>query len=234
MKPASNVSAWPERVNLGCGPNAPAGWLNLDGSWNAWFTHHRYLRWALELAGIINASNQGANWTVKPFVHDLRKPLPFPDNTFSAIYASHVLEHLYRSQGLVLLSECKRVLKPGGVLRLVVPDLQSMVVEYVNSKKNGASTSAADHLNDKLAFRSAAPPVGNVFVRSHAVWKDFHSHKWMYDADSLRHYLEAAGFRQVAKMDFQKSDIPGIEEVEQPTRVLDGAGVCIEGKKPAE
>ena len=223
----------PDRVNLGCGPFAPPGWLNVDGSWNAWFTHHKHLRQALELVGVINASNQGADWQVSPLVHDLSKPLPFPDNSVSAIYASHVLEHLYRNQAMALLSECKRVLKPGGVLRLVVPDLHALVVEYLNSKNNGSSRSAADNLNEKLAFRPPAPRAGNGFVRFYHLWKDFHSHKWMYDSESLSSYLEGAGFHQVAQMELHKNAIPGIEEVELPHRILDGAGICLEGKKIA-
>jgi predicted SAM-dependent methyltransferase len=185
----------------------------------------------LELVGIINASNRGAKWKVSPLVRDLSKPLPFPDNSVSAIYASHVLEHLYRSQALALLSECKRVLKPGGTLRLVVPDLHAMIGEYLNSKNNGESKSAADNLNEKLAFRPSAPRAGNVLARFYHLWKDFHSHKWMYDSESLSNYFEVTGFHQVAKMEFCRSAIPGIEEVEQPHRVLNGAGICIEGKK---
>ena len=228
----SNIG--PERVNLGCGPDAPPGWLNVDGSMNAWFTHHKHLRRTLQLVGVINASNQGANWKLSPLVHNLSKPLPFADNSVSAIYASHVLEHLYRSQALALISECNRTLRPGGTLRLVVPDLHSMVVEYLNSKKNGGSRSAADNLNEKLAFRPSAPRAGNVLVRFYHLWKDFHSHKWMYDSDSLIAYLEEAGFHKVAKMEFRKSAIPGIDEVEQPHRVLNGAGICVEGQKTAE
>ena len=224
-----------ERLNLGCGPNAPAGWVNVDGSWNAWFSHHPHLRAALRRTGIINSSNQGAQWNVSPVVHDLRKPLPFPENSICAIYGSHVLEHLYRVEADALIAECKRVLKPGGVLRLVVPDLQSLVLEYVKNR-NGGSTpttrwAAADRLNEKLAFRGAQPPRGNILFRFYALWKDFHSHKWMYDSDSLSHYLEVAGFQPVAQKEFRCSDIPGIEEVEDPGRVLEGAGVCIEGKK---
>jgi predicted SAM-dependent methyltransferase len=219
-----------DRLNLGCGPSAPSDWVNVDGSWNAWFSHHRRLRRALELVGVINANNQGARWNVSPLVHDLKRRLPFPDNTFSAIYASHVLEHLYRNQAQELLGECKRVLKPGGIVRLVVPDLHSMVENYVKCKRDG-DTFAADNLNERLAFRSPTPPAGNILTRSYAVWKDFHSHKWMYDSDSLTHYLALAGFQKVSRKEFLSSDISGIEEVEQPNRVLDGAGICIEGKK---
>lgn len=224
-----------EKLNLGCGPNAPSTWLNLDGSWNAWFSNHQHLRKALETVGLINKTNQGAIWNVRPLVHDLRKPLPFKENTFGAIYASHVFEHLFRSDAQQLLSECKRVLRAGGVIRLVVPDLYSMVVDYLqrkNSENTPDKTTAADHLNERLGFRSPDPPSGNALFKFYKVWKDFHSHKWMYDSDSLIRCLGRAGFQEVAEKGFLVSDIPGIEEVEDPARVLDGAGICIEGKKP--
>jgi SAM-dependent methyltransferase len=227
-----------DRLNLGCGPNAPQGWVNLDGSWNAWFTHHQRLRRTLQRIGIIDAANQGAQWKVSPIVHDLRRPLPFQENTFSAIYASHVLEHLYRVEADGLLADCWRVLAPGGIIRLVVPDLRAMVTDYMKQANgNGNATapgSAADGLNEKLGFRSAQPPGGNTLFRIYATWKDFHSHKWMYDSDSLHRTLKIAGFRSVAKKDFRCSDIPGIHEVEDPGRVLGGAGICLEGKKGME
>ena len=238
--PSANVAAnvnknKNDRLNLGCGPAAPADWVNLDGSWNAWFAHHPLLRAGLRRIGVINAGNQGAQWKVRPVVHDLTRPLPFPENSFWAIYASHVLEHLYRVEADALLAECKRVLKPGGVLRLVVPDLQFLVEDYLKNRNGGRtaadSWTAAETLNQKLGFRNPRPPDGNMLFRFYALWKDFHSHKWMYDADSLCHSLEIAGFEPVARKEFCSSEIPGIEEVEDPGRVLDGVGVCIEGRK---
>jgi SAM-dependent methyltransferase len=230
--PETNLS---NRLNLGCGPDAPAGWVNLDGSWNAWFTHHPVLRGGLRRIGIINASNQGAQWKVRPVVHDLRRPLPFRRDSFSAIYASHVVEHLYRVEAEALLAECKRVLKPGGTLRLVVPDLQFLVLDYLKGRNGGSAPrdrwSAAENLNQKLGFRSTQPPEGNLIFRFYAVWKDFHSHKWMYDSDSLTHALEIAGFEAVARKEFRCSEISGIEEVEDAGRVLEGVGICIEGQK---
>jgi len=225
-----------QRLNLGCGPNAPDGWLNVDGSWNAWFSHHPNLRKFLKTIGVITAANQGAEWTVKPIVHDLAKPLPFQDNSFSAIYASHVLEHLYLVEAQQLLLECKRVAKPGGVVRIVVPDLHSMAQDYLHGNggeqnANSQSVSAADHLNERLGFRSAARLGGNPVFKFYAIWKDFHSHKWMYDSDSLCRYMQKAGFADVRARGYLESEIPGIEEIEEAERVLGGAGICVEGRK---
>lgn len=182
--------------------------------------------------GVIGTTTLGASWQVQPLVHDLTKPLPFDANSVSFIYGSHVLEHLYLIDAQKLLVECKRVLKPGGVIRLVVPDLNAFVKEYLASKNGGKNTSAAaDRFNDQLAFRSRTPPQGNVLFKLYALWKDFHHHKWMYDSDSLIQYVQDAGFVEVEQKGFLESRIPGIEEVEEAARVLNGAGVCIEGKK---
>lgn len=224
------------KLNLGCGPNAPAGWLNVDGSWNAWMANHTRIRKVLSTFGVISKNNSGAHWNVRPLVHDLTKPLPFAGNAVSAIYGSHVLEHLYLADALRLLEECKRVLAPGGVIRLVVPDLHSMVKTYLTMKNGGHPSPsekviAADKLNEKLGFRSPASPSGNFLFKFYSLWKDFHHHKWMYDSDSLVHYMEEAGFAAVSEKEYWRSEIPGIEEVEEPGRVLDGAGVCVEAKK---
>jgi len=228
--------AMTDRLNLGCGPSAPVGWVNVDGSWNAWFSNHRRFRKVLATLGLI-PSNFGAQWKVRPLIHDLTKPLPFPANGMSAVYASHVLEHLYLVDAQKLLEECKRVLRPGGIIRLVVPDLHAMALDYL-SKKEGRSpcaldnAAAADHLNERLAFRNPSPPAGNIVFKLYSLWKDFHSHKWMYDGESLARYLRLAGFQEVSRKEFRRSDIPGIEEVEEEDRVLGGAGVCVEAKKP--
>ena len=64
--------------------------------------------------------------------HDITKGLPFDDNQFDAVYHSHVLEHLEPADGEKLLSECYRVLRPGGVLRIVVPNLEQIATLYLN------------------------------------------------------------------------------------------------------
>lgn len=90
------------RINLGCGGRAREGWVNVD------FTQ--------TLPGVM-ACNLAAS-------------LPFADASAAVVYASHVLEHFRRDDALRFLEECRRILRPGGVLRLVVPDLCWLVDGY--------------------------------------------------------------------------------------------------------
>lgn len=63
--------------------------------------------------------------------HDLSKGIPFDDDQFDVVYHSQVLEHFAQEKAPAFVSECFRVLKPGGIMRVVVPDLESIVTEYV-------------------------------------------------------------------------------------------------------
>ena len=68
---------------------------------------------------------------------DLLGPLPVADATLQLVYSSHFIEHVPRTHIARLLRECHRVLQPGGLLRLVVPDLQEMCSRYLDARKAG-------------------------------------------------------------------------------------------------
>jgi predicted SAM-dependent methyltransferase len=91
-------------LNLGCGKRFHADWINVDFHANA----------------------------PEVIACDLSQGLPFPDADFDVVYHSHVLEHFPRQQGLGFLRECWRVLKPGGLLRCAVPDLEAMARLYLS------------------------------------------------------------------------------------------------------
>jgi SAM-dependent methyltransferase len=98
-------------LNFGCGMAFHPGWVNLDSS--------------ADFPGVIR--------------HDLRRGLPFADESFDAVYGSHVLEHLEPEAGARLLRECHRVLKPFGVARIVVPDLEAIAMLYLESLAQAAA-----------------------------------------------------------------------------------------------
>jgi predicted SAM-dependent methyltransferase len=62
---------------------------------------------------------------------DLRSGIPLADETADVVYHSHVLEHFVKDDAIFFLHECKRILKPGGILRVAVPDLEQIVRSYL-------------------------------------------------------------------------------------------------------
>ena len=99
------------RINLACGGVYVNGkhWINLD------------------YASSSRAVQQA----------NLLGQLPLSDESAELVYSSHFLEHIPRSQVSALLSECWRVLHPGGVLRLVGPDLENLCHTYLTHRKRG-------------------------------------------------------------------------------------------------
>jgi predicted SAM-dependent methyltransferase len=63
--------------------------------------------------------------------HNLLEGIPFPDHSFELVYHSHVLEHFLRPDADRLISECYRVLKKGGTLRVAIPDLEQIARNYI-------------------------------------------------------------------------------------------------------
>ena len=64
---------------------------------------------------------------------DVRRPLPFGDGTVDAVYHSHLLEHLDAGAARAFLGECFRILRPGGTIRIAVPDLEGIARAYVRA-----------------------------------------------------------------------------------------------------
>ena len=81
--------------------------------------------------------------------HDLKQGIPFPDSSFDVVYHSHVLEHFCKAEGIQLLEECYRVLRPQGVVRIAVPDLEQIVQSYFLSLNQALSSNhqAVDNYN---------------------------------------------------------------------------------------
>jgi predicted SAM-dependent methyltransferase len=128
-------------LNMGCGSIFHPAWINLDITFSSPY--------------------------VKP--HDIRRGLPFANSEIDVCYCSHVLEHLTQGQAKKLLAECFRVLKPAGIVRIVVPDLESIVRNYLEAldqAKAGASGAQPNYdwmmleLFDQTVRRSSGGEMG--------------------------------------------------------------------------
>lgn len=96
-------------LNLGCGNRYHPAWINID---------------------VVPAGPE-------VIAHDLRRGIPLADDSYDVVYHSHLLEHLRRPDALGFMRECYRVLRPGGILRVAVPDLERLCQAYLD-KLEGA------------------------------------------------------------------------------------------------
>jgi predicted SAM-dependent methyltransferase len=85
----------------------------------------------------VNVDIESADKSV--ITHNLKNGIPFSDETFDLVYHSHVFEHIPKSDADFFISECVRVLRPGGVLRVVIPDLEQIALNYLRLLGKGIS-----------------------------------------------------------------------------------------------
>lgn len=156
-------------------------------------------------------------------VHDLSKGIPFADGSVDAVYHSHTLEHLDRDIVPGVFAEIRRVLKVGGIQRIVVPDLELLGRAYVASLDACAAGTGDMREHDvrvaaileqcvrKEAYGTSqqAPFRRSVenFLLGDARARG-HTHQWMWDRFNLRAVLESAGFGSVSVESHQSSGIP--------------------------
>ena len=149
------------RLHLGCGTNIMPGWVNIDVEARAGVT-----------------------------LHDLTKPLPFASGTVRYVFSEHFIEHITYNEGAALLREIRRVLAPGGVLRISTPDLVFLIHQYL--------TNNLTEWADVSYFPRTPCQMMNEGMRS---W----GHQFCYDERELLIQLAGAGFRTIRKMPYRQS-----------------------------
>jgi len=168
-------------LHLGSGANRLPGWVNID-----------LLGMGSDLA-----------W-------DLRRRLPFPDACTQAAWLEHVIQEFTLADALALLEECHRVLRPGGTIRVGVPDLGRYIHSYTG---------------DRELIEQARPnrPTSLLAV---AEVTQFHGNRSAYDAQTLVMLLEGAGFVDVDSRGFRESKtlepVPDLEERRLETLYAEG------------
>lgn len=198
------------KLNLGCGPVQPSGWINADGSNRAWLASR--LPWLDRLLVILHLIDS-TEFNKQTFYVDLLCQLPWKDRSVDVIYMGEILEHFTREEGEKVLRECYRILKPSGILRLRVPDnaffWANYVKEYEQVKKKPRSQWSLNHARwIEMFFK-------DVCINRPKIWQSIgHYHKWMYDEVSLTLLIESIGFNNVQRKAFRQSAISQIEDVE--------------------
>jgi predicted SAM-dependent methyltransferase len=153
---------------------------------------------------------------------NLARPLPFADRSIELVYSSHTFEHLaFPDEAYHLLTELRRVVKPGGVVRLVMPDFEALARAYVDGDTDvlvalAGGVAPAPWAEQLLAY-SGAP------VRTRDRWYD---HKFGYDFTSLSAMLTRVGFTSVKRCAYMASVHPALRLDDRST----GATITIAGR----
>jgi SAM-dependent methyltransferase len=248
---SADDSVCPVILNLGCGAKTSALCINVD--WSLYIVLAR-IPWALPwLAPLIGPERVERIRAMrgKTKFHNLRNGIPFPDNSADAVYHSHLMEHVDREFIGDFQKEIYRVLRPGGIQRICVPDLEYLVRAYCDSL-------AADDLSPASSRRHDAAvadmleqcvrrtPGGTRKQSGYSVRLERfllgdarargETHQWMWDRVNIRAALIDAGFADVSIRSWDVSDIEGWKLTELE-RTADGGeykpnSLYVECRKP--
>jgi SAM-dependent methyltransferase len=229
--PVKHDSAGRALLNLACGTRTDASWNNLDFSPYASLRRRPRIVKLLREVGFLSAERYQRLQEIDPAIirWNLARGIPFAESTFDVVYHSHFLEHLEREAAVKLLGECYRVLKPGGILRIVVPDLETLVLLYREALE--AFDKSGDTRENEAAYDSAIVDLFDQMVRrgssGAAQQKPWvrtierlirggasdtgETHRWMYDRQSLPRILARLGFTTIRQHYATTSGIAGWE-----------------------
>jgi len=202
------------KLNLGCGPRTPDGWINVDYAWGARLARLPFFRALNRRIRLFDL-----DWSERIQLHDLTRRFPWTDASADVIYSSHTLEHFSREDGRAFLTECHRVLRKDGTLRIVVPDLRQNVLAYLEGRvpaDDFVESLGVLHGRTRSRLKNRLAP----FIQF--------PHKCMYDESRLLQILDEIGFEASARAAFE-SDIHDIRLVESADRTDDA--VIVEGRR---
>lgn len=200
------------RLNLGCGAIRPVGWVNADSSLNALL--QRFPLGGKRMAKLFNPIEYNSDNVV---YMDLNRPWKYKNDSVDVVYASHLFEHLTLKTADLFLRESFRVLKPGGVIRLVVPDLYQICRRYIKEFDDPEITDPTVYILWAMNLHKEAQYASEGFwSRLINEFRGYpHQHKFMYDAKSLALRMDNAGFVNICESCYGVSNyLAEIKEVE--------------------
>jgi SAM-dependent methyltransferase len=209
MRKAEAFAKSPLRLNLGSGQFGPESWVNLDRSPSMVLRNLPRTKAALRRLGVINEF-QALDWDPHIVRWDVTKGLPVAAGTVDAIYSSHFLEHIYLANAEKVLRECARVLRPGGIIRLALPDAQAWAEELLEADEDPTGEAGRRYHARLGAHHEAAPTgVGVLLAKLGG-----HVHRWQPTRGLVRAMLRDAGFSDVTDRKFKQGDLPDLDMIE--------------------
>ena len=177
----------PYRLHLGCGDHSLKGWVNID---------------------LVRYAGVDIQWNAC-------EQMPLPSGCCQYIFHEHLLEHFSVEEGRRVLTECHRLLMPGGVIRVAMPSLEVMLARCSDGSWHESRSLHMPEVTTKAEYL-------NVCFRN---W----GHKWIYDREELHRRLREVGFRTIKDAERSISTIPTLNGLEnRPDSLL----VCEAVREP--
>lgn len=175
------------RLNIGAGPAPLAGWLNTD----------------------LAPAASGVAFL------DATKPFPFADATFDYVFSEHMIEHLPWQDGLFVLRESWRVLKPGGTVRIATPDLE-VFLRLRGQEADERARHYVRWVTDR--YMSHLPAYNGTFVINN-IFREW-GHQFLFDGETLAIALAVAGFVRSRRAEPGQSGDPNLRGIESHGKVV--------------
>ncbi len=199
-------------VQYGCALCVPKEWINFDSS-----PTPRIQK--IPIIGSLLTRNS-SKFPKNIRYGDIVKGLPIEYESCNAIYCSHVLEHLALDEFRIALKNTFLYLRPGGIFRFVLPDLEQLTKEYTESDDPEASI---HYLDKSFLGRKTRPSDLIGFLR---LWLGrSERHLWMWDFNSMSSELKKVGFTNIRRAHFGDSQNPRFKVVEDEYRWQNNLGV---------
>jgi SAM-dependent methyltransferase len=213
-------------LNLGCGSKVSSRDEVINVDWSPLLRIKRNPI-VTRLAPLLLDTNRLGRFRVlgeNIVVHDISKGIPFLDESIDVVYHSHMLEHLDREVASAFMQEVLRVLKPGGIQRIVVPDLERLCREYLLSvelSENDSTQRARHDGTVEAMLEQSVRREANGTARQSPIRRSLENlflgdarqrgetHQWMYDRINLAELLIKAGFANPRRERYDTSIIDG-------------------------
>lgn len=217
-------------LNLGCGAIRPEGWQNIDSSLNA------HLQKIPVIGKLVPKMFKSVQYNSKNLLYmNLNKKWKYADNSVDVVYSSHTLEHLIPRSVTLFLNEAFRTLKPGGVIRIVVPDLYKICKRYINEYENTNEADPTKFIMWALNLHREGQYGDRIGFFKKIIYEKQgypHQHKFMYDEKSLAEKFRQHGFVDIKSKTYGDSEyVAAIKDVEGKEESY--LSVYLEAKKPA-
>lgn len=202
-------------LHYGCGLSAPLSWRNFDASPSLCLQQLPLLGWVFQ-------RDPFPNFPPNVEFGNIVRGLPLRASSCSAVYCSHILEHLALEDFRIALANTYNLLTPDGTFRFVMPDFERLVSDYRKSSARDAALTFMRHsgLGQERRLLGLATLVRTWFGNS--------SHLWMWDFTSAAMELERVGFRNIRRAEFGDARDYLFRDVENPERWRGSLGLeCV-------